>query len=433
MELGDAGLQEQPFRTYGKPSAVSSYVAHRKALEFLAAVCRHKHGLGVLQGPTLSGKSTVIRQFVARLEDEASHAIVDCKKLDPRALFTSILKQFGYSLELTSLNELKSMLRVFAMQQAAAGQPPLLVLENCQHLDKETLAAVCELADIRARRQSALRLVLACERSIEALINEPELQCIAARLSGVHRLQPMQPLETRDYVHAKLYAAGADEPVRIFPDEVCVELHAKSSGWPGVVDRLAIIALSRATSLPVSRTHIERRQLPEEVRRGHGLSAVSSETGETGESTYSLPRLVVTRDGEIVNELEIDHARLLIGRSPHNDLAINSRFVSRHHALIVNHGSGTLLMDLNSTNGTFVNSRRISNYVMRHEDVISLGSFRVKFIHPTADHKVQGDDSGLAETVIMKTLEDMRHMLSGESTRTLPMQALNRLAAGEFD
>jgi pSer/pThr/pTyr-binding forkhead associated (FHA) protein len=88
-------------------------------------------------------------------------------------------------------------------------------------------------------------------------------------------------------------------------------------------------------------------------------------------------------------------------------------------------------MDLNSTNGTFVNSRRVSNHVMRHDDVISFGHFTIKFVHPAAELGFEIDDSALTETVIMKTLEDMRHMLSGERTQTMPIVAMNKLASND--
>ena len=139
------------------------------------------------------------------------------------------------------------------------------------------------------------------------------------------------------------------------------------------------------------------------------------------------PRIFLTRAGKFLGDVALDAPRLLVGRSEHNDLRINSEFISRHHMMLVRHGSATLLMDLNSTNGTFVNSRRVSNYVLNHDDVISLGNHRLKFVHPAAEAEVQVDEAGIAETVIMKTLDDMRRMLKGESTATMPMKSIEKL------
>ena len=101
--------------------------------------------------------------------------------------------------------------------------------------------------------------------------------------------------------------------------------------------------------------------------------------------------------------------------------------------MLVRHGSATLLMDLNSTNGTFVNSRRVSNYVLSHNDVISLGNNRLKFEHPAAERDVEMDESGVAETVIMKTLDDMRKLVGEESTQTMPLKAIEKLVASDSE
>lgn len=426
MELGDAGLNGQPFPAHGSPLAVSSYAAHRKAVTFLATTYGHRHGLGILQGPTLSGKTTVVRQFLHSLPAEVSTAYIDARGMRRRDLLASLLDQFGYSLELDSISELSSMVRVFGMQQTAAGNPPVIAIDNCQEMDAELLPTLCEIADVRANRQNAFRIVMACQRNVEALIGEPELRGIAARVTGIHRLRPMAMQETRDYLYAKLYAAGAADPGKMFPPEVCADMHMAAGGWPGVVDRLAAFALSRARQLPITSDLVERRRLPEDMREAIGLI-------DDDDAAASRPRIYVSLDGELKQEIDLQQPRLLIGRSNHNDLPLDSRFVSRHHALLVSHGASTLLMDLNSTNGSFVNSRRISNHVMRHEDVISLGSYRLKFMHPAAERQFELNEAGFAETVIMKTLEDMRHMLSGESSQTMPQEALRRAVGDKSD
>ena len=111
------------------------YAAHRAALEFLHATYREKHGLGLLQGPTLSGKSTVAHEFIQAFDSDVSRALVDGEGLTPTDLLSSVLSQFGYKLELTSDNELISMLRVFAMQQTVGGHAPILVVENTHAMD----------------------------------------------------------------------------------------------------------------------------------------------------------------------------------------------------------------------------------------------------------------------------------------------------------
>ena len=63
-----------------------------------------------------------------------------------------------------------------------------------------------------------------------------------------------------------------------------------------------------------------------------------------------------------------------IGRLSENDIVVNEATVSEHHARIEAVASTFVLRDLDSTCGTFVNSRQISIYNLRHGDRITVGS-----------------------------------------------------------
>ncbi|MGB5332877.1 MAG: FHA domain-containing protein, partial [Woeseiaceae bacterium] len=134
----------------------------------------------------------------------------------------------------------------------------------------------------------------------------------------------------------------------------------------------------------------------------------------------AAPQLVVTNNGSVIGDLKMEKPRFLIGRSDHNDISIGSRFISRHHVLLVRHGSSTFLMDLNSTNGTFVNAKRVSNHVLLDNDVITLGHHKIKFCDPHAQTRGRLDGAEFADTAIMKTLQDMRNLLARENTALLP-------------
>ncbi|HSG97018.1 MAG TPA: FHA domain-containing protein [Woeseiaceae bacterium] len=416
MDLGTAGLSEQPFPTHGRPLAVVSYESQQQALGILRETHEHPTGLCLLQGPSLSGKSILIRSFLESIDEECAVALVDGRSLNTTRLLHAILRQFGYDIDLSSANELLGLVRVFALQQAASGNPPLIVIENTSDLNPSALRTLCELAELRVRNGNALKMVLVNDRSLSAMIQAPAMQSIAKRILHDFHLRPMTREETRDYIHEKMVAAGAEFPALVFPTIVCDELWRAAGGWPGIIDRVALLALARADSLPVSSEVVEHPALP----NGTWDDALLEEGSEEPDIPTSPPYLVVSNHGSILQELEVDRERLLIGRSEHNDIAINSRFISRHHALLVRHGNATLLMDLNSTNGTFVNSERVSNHVLRHEDVITVGHHHIKFSDPFATKRSKLEGAEFADTAIMKTLEDVRSLLAQENTALLP-------------
>lgn len=426
MDLGAAGLYEQPFPTHGKPLSTLSYASHEQALKVLDETCASPNGLSLLQGPTLSGKSTIIRKFVDLLPKESSHAVVDGNRLNTTGLLETALRQFGYAFDHSSPNELLGMLRVFALQQAASHEPPILIIENAHGLNPSALRAICELAELKVRNTSALKMVLVSDRPLRTTIDSPAMECISERLLHDFHLYPMTSEEVVHYVHEKLRAAGSLMPEFVFPHAFCTELWRSSGGWPGIIDRISLLALAKSETLPVPVEMIESPTLP----IGTWDDAKLAEAQQQSTELPGPPTLYVSHDGEMIRELTFDMSRLLIGRSEHNDIAISSNFISRHHALLVRHGSSTFLMDLNSSNGTFVNSRRVSNHVLIHDDVITVGHHRIKFDDPHATKRGSLDGNEFVDTVVMKTLDDMRKLLAEENTEMLPVQPENLPTSG---
>ena len=416
MDLGAAGLKQQPFPTHGKPLVTVTYRSERAALKVLQETYEHPTGLALIQGPTLSGKSTLIRTFIDTLCPDCSTAVVDGKGLNTTNLLLSVLRQFGYDIELSSANELLGLVRIFALQQAASEETPMLVIENVHELNPSAMRVLCELAGLRVRMGSALKIVLVSDRPLQTMISTQGMTALAKRVIHDFHLRPMSREESKQYLHAKLRVAGSDCPEFVFPDEACRELWTASGGWPGILDRVALLALASAETLPVSSDVIEYPSLPVATWDHDELEAAQNDEVIPPQP----PRLVVTNNGSVMQELTMNEPRLLVGRSDHNDIAIGSRFVSRHHALLVRHGAATFLMDLNSTNGTFVNARRVSNHVLKHDDVVTIGHHKLKFYDPFATTRGSLDGAEFSDTTIMKTLQDMRNLLAQENTAVMP-------------
>ena len=425
MDLGAAGLHEQPFRTHGRPLTTVPYGSYGEGFRVLEACCAQANGLCLIQGPTLSGKTTLIRDFADSLTEDQQIAVVDGRDLNTAGLLEAILGQFGFTLDQSSTNELMGLLRVFTLQQASAHEPPVLVIENTFGLKASALRTLCELAKLRARWSSALKIVLMSDRPLMPLLQSPEMRPLANRLTHDFHLHPMSNDEALRYIHTKLRAAGSDAPDFIFPLSICTELWRASGGWPGILDRIALLALAKADTLPVPQDCVERPVLPQGT-----WSQANGSNADAAESVPAAPTLYISHEGELIRELNLEMPRLLIGRSEHNDVAITSPFISRHHALLVRHAGATFLMDLNSSNGTFVNSRRVSNHVLMHDDVISIGHHRIKYVDPEAKQHASLDGPDFADTIIMKSLDDMRRILAHENTEILPSATENLPTAG---
>ncbi len=126
------------------------------------------------------------------------------------------------------------------------------------------------------------------------------------------------------------------------------------------------------------------------------LESAADKVKAEGEETIEAPRkkskepvatandtitaLEVFRDGKSQQLFRIPEGeqRLMIGRSEDSELCLRSEFVSRHHALIVCADDGLYIEDLNSFNGTIVNSKKISRQKVKPGDTIMIGKFEIR-------------------------------------------------------
>lgn len=102
-----------------------------------------------------------------------------------------------------------------------------------------------------------------------------------------------------------------------------------------------------------------------------------------------MARLILSLDGSVLAEYNMNRERYTIGRLPDNDIRIDNSAVSGHHSLIINILNDSFLEDLNSTNGTYVNGKLIKKHALQHGDVITAGHHQLRFVE---DDEAQQDE-----------------------------------------
>lgn len=93
-----------------------------------------------------------------------------------------------------------------------------------------------------------------------------------------------------------------------------------------------------------------------------------------------MPKLILSMDGLVLKEIRLDRERITVGRKPMNDIQIDNLAISGQHAVITTILDDAFLEDLNSTNGTYVNGQPVKKHVLRNNDIIELGKYRLKFL-----------------------------------------------------
>jgi len=399
MDLETAGLHKHAFRLRGKPLTFVRYESQERALEFLRDVCSGAHGLGVLQGTSLSGKTSIVQQFIEELPTTTAIARIDCKTIDARGFLPSLLAQFGCELDEPTINEQMNFLRFFHVQNSPTASAPLLFVDNAHDMDTSMLHCLCQLINARFHDQVVIRIVLISYRSLGELIRSTMGEEQPA--VNEHLLGPMTIAETEDYVNFKLCAAGCDDPELIVPWHLADEIYEESQGYPGLVDLLVLRRLQDASELPLRPIDATRRPA-----QRSSLVAVGAPTATGGAVRIpnNEPILIITRNGKVEQKARLNRVKTAIGRSELNDITVDSSSISRYHAMFIRHEGSTVLVDLNSRNGVFVNSKRIVSKAIQHDDLISIGYHRIKVACPGIRHQQNADQAALDTTGSMRAL-----------------------------
>lgn len=95
-------------------------------------------------------------------------------------------------------------------------------------------------------------------------------------------------------------------------------------------------------------------------------------------------KLVLSLNASVLGEYTLDKERITIGRKPDNDVQIDNLAVSGQHAAIITILNDSVLEDLDSTNGTFVNGKLIKKHALKNGDVVSIGKHELKYINEEA-------------------------------------------------
>jgi chromosome segregation ATPase len=133
------------------------------------------------------------------------------------------------------------------------------------------------------------------------------------------------------------------------------------------------------------------RRLEEETANSAVLLGAIQQRLDTTGSHEIAPdgdkRLLIRAEGdsEVVHVLG---RKTSVGRTPDNDLQIDAKFISRHHAVILAGPAHTIIEDLNSTNGVLVNGRRITRQTLKDGDAVMIGKTVFRFaVRPGFDRR----------------------------------------------
>ena len=280
--------------------------------------------------------------------------------------------------------------------QASMGRICLLVVENAQsHASvgaRRAAQSRCRRSRRRARAQSAAARPAFAESGAGIAAHGGAGDCERAALLArpAHRRSDCSVCRASTAC-SRRSESGCPDAVHADVADPCVQRRRAGSHQQALCSRARVGCLRRRTARhdlgARSRDRRARLALPAARRASCDQRRGSAWLQHPRREASSSSRCRACRTERSRSKATASWS----GRGEEADVSIDSVFVSRYHALIVHDNGQDLLLDLGSTNGLLVNSRRILRRALRHRDLIQVGPARVMYFNEHAAATAQPD------------------------------------------
>jgi general secretion pathway protein A len=381
-------LHELPFRLSPDPQFLFLSKQHARAKAYMESTVWFTDGFVVITGEIGAGKTTLIETFLKELQTDAVVAQINQTQLSPTAFLQTVLVQFGFSPFNMKKPEVLATLNQFLVEQHVSGRKVLLIVDEAQNLSHRVLEEVRMLSGIETTKEKALRIILAGQPELNDKLNSPDLVQLAQRVRLRFHLTALTQDETVAYIDHRLEVAGS-QGRRIFADETYATIYKYTGGVPRLINTLCDTCLMAAfgrdqdtvtaEDLDAAIQELQWVEFAAGTNRMRILAVDQILPPQTSMG-QAVGRILLASEGKTVMERDLKPGRLVIGRTPDNDLQIDSKFISRHHCQIVTQADSCLIEDLNSTNGIYVQSKRVRRYNLNDGDVVQVGQHEIMYI-----------------------------------------------------
>lgn len=371
-------LKEQPFRLTPDPDFVYWSKQHARAKAYMESTIWLADGFVVITGEIGSGKTTLLQSFLAELEDDIVYAVVSQTQLTPTEFLQAVLTEFGFKPFNKRKVELLDMLNMFLIEQYSNGKKVVLVVDEAQNLTRKVLEEIRMMSGIETHKEKVLRIILAGQPELKDTLESPNLKQLVQRVRLRFHIGPLDSREMREYIKHRLAIAGCEED-QIFHDDAFDIIHRYTGGVPRLINTLCDTALlcafadekTTVSSADIASAVAELNW--KEHESNTGLYDKLQQVSDRLNANANVTQIEVRSDGDRLSVQSFPAGRIIVGRSPDNEIYVKSKFVSRHHAQLVSDEHGCIVEDLNSTNGVFIGEKQIKKHRLRNGDVISLG------------------------------------------------------------
>lgn len=313
-------FKEKPFSLTPDPKFLYLSKQYQGALDHMLYGIKQREGFMVIAGDVGTGKTTLCRCLLDRLDEDIEVALILNPMLSDMDLLRNIVHDLqidpvsaqqpagiiedsstGDSIEIdlspeivssevsqeqdhtwinnASKKELIDALNVFLLNRHEQGRTTVLIVDEAQNLSLDVMEQVRILSNIETEKDKLLQIIFVGQLELNEKLKLPTLKQLNQRISIRYEISPLDLEGTKNYIDHRIMIAGAASRVT-FTRSALKEVYSYSNGYP----RLINLACDRALLAGYN-------QQVETIDRSHVCEAIRSLLGEENKD-YFLNRVI---------------------------------------------------------------------------------------------------------------------------------------------
>jgi len=256
------GLTQSPFSLAPDPHFLYLSESHEEAIRQLLDAARRNEGVLVLTGDVGTGKTTIARALLTRLDKTSFASLVLNPFLSVDELLREVLLDFGVISRddirsgravSASRHDLTSTLHDFLLSLHAIGAHGVLIIDEAQHLPPEVLEQIRVISTVETNTTHLLQVVLIGQPALLDALAHDGLRQLDSRVSVRATLRPLSRGDVEAYVAHRLSIAGNAGYVH-FDGGAIDAVTALTGGVPRLINLLcdrALMAGAHASSATI--------------------------------------------------------------------------------------------------------------------------------------------------------------------------------------
>ena len=236
------GFKEKPFDLHPDPDYLYMSRVHENTYTHLEYAIVENKGFVVVTGEIGSGKTTLTNYLLNKIGEEIQVGLVNNTNILPAEFLKMVCKEFELDPNTNDKAELIDIFSGYLIDQFAAGERVVLIVDEAQNLTNDTMEEIRMLSNIETEKHHLIQIILVGQPELKFKLQQRNLKQFAQRVTVHCHLIGLEKDEVAQYINHRLEVGGSNR-FDLFDKETVEYIAAYSRGIPRLINVLCDSAL----------------------------------------------------------------------------------------------------------------------------------------------------------------------------------------------